>query len=172
MVVSQKGNALVSPSACKQDKQPAARPSSKLRQKFPEQLQEFVADPPSLRLILSFLLITRKGRASASCHCLCQVPPRGVFSSLGIRGKRMPTSTQRRPLFPTRDGSKAFQRICLAKYDTGEQIANDWNSEIATMPKMAPSSATLKPARLSRRPSKRRSVPMAATKSSSTTCRR
>ena len=73
---------------------------------------------------------------------------------------------------PSSHDSRGIQRLHLAKYVAGEQIANDWNSETASMPKMAPSSATLKPARLSRRPSKRRSVPMAATKSSSTTCRR
>ena len=169
--MSQKGNALAPPRANKTNTPPPDR----LRSSAKNSRSSFRSSWPILhllRLFLSFLLVNRKGRASASCHCLCPVPPRGVSSSLGIRGKRMPTSTQRRPLFPTRDGSKAFQRICLAKYDTGEQIANDWNSEIATMPKMAPSSATLKPARLSRRPSKRRSVPMAATKSSSTTCRR
>lgn len=110
-----------------------------------------------------------RGKLSSKCHCLCLVPARRVFSSLDTRGKRV--------LFVEYPAHRTPRQVEEMRFSSafklsGIVILTDTAIATVTMLRTAPSFAISRPARRSQRPSKHRSVPTAAIRSSSTTCRR
>lgn len=133
--------------------------------KIPRHNSELINSPPQHSHFQSYPL----GSDLSQCRSRSQGPPRRVSSSPGTRGKMHKAAMSSE--HPT-DTTSLSVHLNASQAPPRQEPTQLTIFETVTMPKMEPSSVTLKPAKLSRRPSRPPWAPMAATRSSSTTCKK